>query len=55
MDEEELKRNKLESILLSMSIGRMSKWIEKDLIADEDLKREKEDEDRQNGINLHAG
>ncbi len=55
MDEEELKRNKLESILLSMSIGSMSKWIEKDLIADEDLKREKEDEDRQNGINLHAG
>ena len=55
MSEEDARKAKLESILLSLSIGRMSKWIEKDQIADEDDKRAKEEEDRQNGINLHAG
>ena len=55
MSEEDARKAKLESILMSLSIGRMSKWIEKDQIADEDDKRAKEEEDRQNGINLHAG
>ena len=32
MSEEDARKAKLESILLSLSIGRMSKWIEKDQI-----------------------
>ena len=38
-----------------MSVGRLSKWIEKDTIEDEDRKKQEEEDDRQMAKQTHEG
>ena len=51
--EETLKR--MESILMSMSVGKLTKWIEEDAIEAEDAQRMKEKEDRAFAKKTHEG